>query len=383
MKIGFVTTTYPRFEGDGVGVFVSNQVNTLRELGHDVKVIAPEFEGEIHGEPLDDVIRVKFKPRSARKIAYGNGIWPNLKKNPFLFFALSGFIKSIERTIRDEFADREVIEAVFTAAGKALANARRPNQAIVYAGHGSDIHLLESSALYRKYFGKIIKQYDSITVVSQYLANKMMTYFPDARPVVIPNGVSNEVFAHKKEWRPEPTAIYASRIISLKRTDVLVMAWTKVVKSFPNAKLIIFGEGPLLSKCKAIASKNGIEKNVSFRGRVPQNEVWDEMGRGWITVLVSKKEGFGHGLIESLACGCPFISTPCGAAPEIAQKTGGGIIINEPLISEKLAEALIDSFSDKNRLIGMGGKGRDEAHKNFLWTYVVQEKLKLYKSLLK
>lgn len=382
MKIGFVTTTYPRYEGDGAGVFISEQVNALRRLGHDVKVIAPEFEGEPHGDAFKDVIRVKFKPRSARKISYGDGIWPNLKKNPLLFLAIPGFIKSFEKTIRKEFADREVIEAVFTAAGKALIKARRPSQAIVYAGHGSDIHLMETSAIYRKQFEKILKQFDGITVVSKYLANKLKNSFPEINPVVIPNGLNDDVFNYSNEWRSEPTAIYASRMIPLKRTDMLVSAWAKVAKEVPNARLILFGDGPLLPECNKIVKHERLEESVIFEGKVPQKELWDEISRGWLTILPSKREGFPMPLVESLACGCPFISAPCGAAPEIAEKTGGGTIIEEPLTEDRIADAVVSCFKNYNKLMEMSEVGRRKVRELYSSVGIAKKKLDFYKTIL-
>lgn len=40
MKVGVVTTSYPRFVDDPAGNFVGEHVAALRNLGHDVQVIA-------------------------------------------------------------------------------------------------------------------------------------------------------------------------------------------------------------------------------------------------------------------------------------------------------------------------------------------------------
>ncbi|HSN29902.1 MAG TPA: hypothetical protein VLT45_26625, partial [Kofleriaceae bacterium] len=39
MRIGVVTTSYPRHEGDFAGSFVGAHVRALRELGHEVEVV--------------------------------------------------------------------------------------------------------------------------------------------------------------------------------------------------------------------------------------------------------------------------------------------------------------------------------------------------------
>jgi glycosyltransferase involved in cell wall biosynthesis len=382
LKIGFVTTTYPRYEGDSAGVFLANQVESLRKLGHDVKVIAPECDGDTCGELQAGVIRVKFRPRAARKITYGSGIWPNLRKNPLLFFAMPGFLKSFERTIQREFGDRDIIEALFTAAGKALIKARRPGQAIVYAGHGSDIHLLESSAYYRRYFYNMIRKYDAVIVVSRHLASNVTSHFADISPIEVPNAVPDEAFKYERPWRDEPAAIYASRLIALKRIDMLVTGWASVVSHFPTAKLIVFGDGPLLQKCKSICRDKRIENNVEFRGLVSQKELWEEIAQGWLTVLPSMKEGFGMPLVESLACGCPFLSAPCGAAPEIAKETGGGIIIDEPLTPEKIAKSIIEIFKNKESLEKMKKNGRNEVLMIYSSREIALKKIGIYEMAL-
>ncbi|HEX7836646.1 MAG TPA: hypothetical protein VF469_04235, partial [Kofleriaceae bacterium] len=55
MKLGVVTTSYPRFPGDPAGNFVAAHVAALRALGHRVEVVAA-------GEPgHDDVLRVRSR----------------------------------------------------------------------------------------------------------------------------------------------------------------------------------------------------------------------------------------------------------------------------------------------------------------------------------
>ena len=53
MRIGVVTTSYPRWPGDPAGSFVAGHVRALRALGHDVDVIAAGDAA------ADDAIRVR------------------------------------------------------------------------------------------------------------------------------------------------------------------------------------------------------------------------------------------------------------------------------------------------------------------------------------
>lgn len=383
MNIGIVTTSYPRFPGDGAGIFIFNLVEALRELGYTVKVVAPEVVAEKSPEPLKGVYRVRFCPRFAGQVAYGLGIVENIKKNPLLLFGVPGFIDSIARTVDRQLGDCDVIDACFTAAGIAATRVRRPYQPLVYTGHGTDIHLLDRSRLYRRYFSNILSKFDAVTVVSTYLANKLIEYRCHSDAVVIPNGVPKESFDYVSRWHDEPTAIYASRFIGIKRPLLLVRAWAKVVQGMPGAKLIMFGDGPLLLKAKKIAKSLGLAKSINFKGEVSTKQVWTEMGRGWLTVLPSTLEGFPPLLLESLAAGTPFLSSPAGAASEIADRTGGGFIVPTILDPQKFGEAIIFALSNKKILEEMGKRGRKRVAELYSWNTIAKEKVKLYTRTVK
>lgn len=384
MKIGIVTTNYPRFIGDHIGEYVFNLATALRKLGHHVHIIAPECSDSKKNELLENVSYVKFTPKLSKKIAYGSGIVENIKRSPFLLLGLPGFISSFEKFINNHFSDCNIIEAYFTATGIALARLKNTKQLKVYYGHGSDIHLLEKSILYRFYFKRMLSKFDVVTVVSKYLAEKLIKYQCCSNPIVIPNGISEEPFNYYRGKKSEyPIAIYASRMIKLKRPILLIKAWLKVTVSIPDAKLIMFGDGPLLPKIKRVVKNLGISDSVIIKGNMPIKSVWEEMGHAWLTVLPSEKEGFGIILLESLAVGTPFLSSSTGAAHEIADNTGGGIIIDEPFQEEKLAKNIISAFSNKEKLLEMGKVGREVLLKYYSWSQIAEKKIELYNKYLK
>lgn len=382
MKIGIVTTTYPRFYGDGAGIFTFGLVQKLRELAYDVSVVAPEVWENISGKPLDDVVRVQFKPRFARKIAYGDGIAENIRKNPLLFLGLPGFIRSIQRAVQENLSGCDIIDANFTGAGIAVARARRKGQPIVYTAHGSDVHLMEKSAIYRRIFLGTLANYDAVVVVAKYLADKLAEYGFTKEAYLIPNGIPDRAFEFAPQWRDHPTALFVGRMIELKRPTILLEAWKTVTRRVTKAKLIFIGSGNLLGHMRKLAEQMKIQDSVEFLGRVPAERVWEEMSKGWLTILPSKREGFPGVLVESLATGTPFLSSPAGAAPDIAKATGGGIIITEPLTPENLAEAIISAFSDKAKIQEMGLRAKERARELYCWEIVARKRIRLYENLL-
>ena len=201
MKIGIVTTSYPRFTGDRAGLFTAQLVESLKAQDHQVLVVAPEAD---EAKAQDGVFRASFGWRFSRKIAYGAGIVENVKKNPLLLLGIPGFVRGIARAVSGHLAGCEVIDASFTAAGAAVARARRPEQAVVYTGHGTDIHLLDRSFWYRRYFRGLLAGYDAVTVVSPTLAHKLKAHGCREDAAVIPNGVDPGAFDSASGWRDAP-----------------------------------------------------------------------------------------------------------------------------------------------------------------------------------
>jgi len=375
VKIGIVTTSYPRFGGDRAGLFTAQLAEALEDLGHRVLVVAPEAAG---AEKQTGVFRARFPSRLSGGIAYGAGIVENLKKNPLLFLGVFGFIRGLARAVSGHLSGCEVIDASFTAAGAAVARARRPKQAIIYTGHGTDIHLLDRSRLYAWYFKRLLGRYDAVTVVSKTLAEKLSEHGCLVDAAVIPNGVSRKALESAGDWRDTPTVIFASRFIEQKRPGLLLEAWAGVVAEVPKARLILFGDGPALSPTRSLAGTLGLHGAVDFRGETPPEQVWREMGRGWLTVLPSEREGFPPVLLESLAAGTPFLASPAGAAPEIVQKTGGGRLLPEPLTAERLSEMIIPALKDKEGLRQMGEAGRGKVLELYSWEGIARQKAELY-----
>lgn len=96
------------------------------------------------------------------------------------------------------------------------------------------------------------------------------------------------------------------------------------------------------------------------------------------TIFVSLYEGFGLPILESMACGCPVITSNVSSMPEVANNAA--ILVN-PLKDEKIVDAM-ENILDKRiakKLIIAGFKNI----KRFSWKKAAKETLKVYKEVLK
>lgn len=107
--------------------------------------------------------------------------------------------------------------------------------------------------------------------------------------------------------------IGAGRLVRAKRFDILMNAFSMVIKEEKRARLIILGKGDLLEELKTQAEKLKIDDKIFFAGFQPNPYAW--FFKADMFVLSSDCEGFPMVILESMACGTPVISSDCFSGP--------------------------------------------------------------------
>ena len=103
MKICMLSTSYPRYIGDYVGIFVHNLAKELVKQGLKVSVLAPHDIKTKDHEVIDgvEIYRVRYWfTKQSHKLAYGEGMPYNfshliLAKIQLPFFLLFFFLRSL------------------------------------------------------------------------------------------------------------------------------------------------------------------------------------------------------------------------------------------------------------------------------------------------
>lgn len=100
--------------------------------------------------------------------------------------------------------------------------------------------------------------------------------------------------------------------------DRLIIAMRDVVASYPDALLLIGGNGPERGRLEKLVQDVGLSGNIRLIGFIPDEQLASYYGAADLFVLPTiALEGFGLVTVEALACGVPVIGTPIGATPEI------------------------------------------------------------------
>lgn len=188
---------------------------------------------------------------------------------------------------------------------------------------------------------------DALVCVSRTVAEavKSRTIFPD-KVRVIPNGIAfrdGDGSAFRRELGIPEDALLIGNVANLypvKGQKLLVEAFSVLLASFPEARLVIVGRGGERERLEGLTRTLGIPPGrVILTGFRP--DVENVMSALDIYVQPSLSEGLPVSLLEAMFTGVPVIATAVGGVPEVLAEPGHGTLV-APGSAEELLHALRD-----------------------------------------
>jgi glycosyltransferase involved in cell wall biosynthesis len=153
-----------------------------------------------------------------------------------------------------------------------------------------------------------------------------------------------------------PVVGVIGRLAPVKRTTLAVDVFAAVAKEFPDAHLLIAGDGAERERVEAKLRRlpESISRRVSLLGAVqdvaPIHEAMD------VLLSTSFTEGMPVAMIEAAAAGRPVISTAVGGVPELVQNGVTGLLAVD---RDGLAAAISGLFGGPEEAQGMGRRARE------------------------
>ncbi|MFH1537907.1 MAG: glycosyltransferase family 4 protein [bacterium] len=160
---------------------------------------------------------------------------------------------------------------------------------------------------------------------------------PEGRILSISNGVDTENFrpaasGEKEELRrrnPIPfsrCAICLGSLIPRKRVDFLISIWPEVVKKFPDAGLLVVGDGEERDALERLAREKGIGDRVLFTGTVANPE--DYLRSADIFIMPSRAEGVSNALLQAMSCALPVLVAENSGTRVLIENGVNGFVIS-------------------------------------------------------
>jgi teichuronic acid biosynthesis glycosyltransferase TuaC len=137
-----------------------------------------------------------------------------------------------------------------------------------------------------------------------------------------------------------PLILSVGALIPRKNQHLLIAA----LRSFPDATLILAGQGESESDYRALALKLGVAGQVRFLGSVPHDDLPALFAAADVMALVSESEGLANAWVEALACGTPIVASYSGGIRELVKTPDAGRIVKRD--PEAIALAISDILAN-------------------------------------
>jgi len=157
-----------------------------------------------------------------------------------------------------------------------------------------------------------------------------------------------------------------------------------LLKAVQNSKIgtpIVFvgNQTTYISELKKFIDRNNMQRQVFFLSGLAENELAALYRKALLSVYISVFEGFGLPVIESMASGCPVLTSSVSCLPETA---GDAAVLCNPENVEDIGKKLKSFLDDEALRKQMIQKGVDRA-KDFHPEIYAKKLISLYTSLLK
>jgi len=164
--------------------------------------------------------------------------------------------------------------------------------------------------------------------------------------------------------------VSVGRFVDKKAPHLIILAFKQVIEAVPEAKLIMVGDGELLTICKSLVRAYQLEKSILFPGILKKSEIKDLFQHSIALVQHSviaengDSEGTPVAVLEAQAAGLPVISTYHGGIPDVVINGETGLLSNEFDI-ESMAANMKRILKEKGLAKQLGDAGRKRVNENF------------------
>jgi teichuronic acid biosynthesis glycosyltransferase TuaC len=323
VRVLFVSNVFPTPFEPHRAPFNLEMVQNL-SADHEIRVVCPigwterpwTRRGEVAAPPpIPDVTYVTYYyiPRGL--------YW---SRDAFMWWSIRAPVRALTRRWRPD-----VILAYWTHPDGDVARRLALELAVPFVQivGGSDVIVL-ARGLRRKKIVRTLVGADAVVTIGKDLGQRVLALGVDAaRLVSLYLPVEPGRFApgpqqlarRELQLPPDiPLVLWVGRFVRVKALDVLIAATCRLRAEAPRARVYLVGDGPDARRIRALVRRAGLDGYVQFVGTVSHEHLGRWYRAADVTALSSHSEGVPSVLLESMACGTPFVATNVGGVPEIA-----------------------------------------------------------------
>lgn len=374
---------------NGVATFSRNLARGLADHGHEVLVIAPSQKGR------------KYKEVDGNYVIYRTASVPFPLYQKFRISPTPG--REVKKIIADFDPDIIHIQMLMWIGQAAMKYGNKAGIPIVSTNHAMPENLMDNIRLLapvarpinymlREYGARFHSKADFLTLPTQAAIDMFgATGEKVSVPMIaVSNGVDLSRFTDTKPSAKvikkfnlptdKPIVAYIGRLDAEKHIPVLIRAFVRVLATV-DSHLLVVGDGTEVEKLHDLVHKLGIGKQVTFTGKVTDDEIVELHKVGAVYCMPSPAELQSIATLEAMASGKPIVAVDAGALRELCQDDRNGYLCQQDN-DEEIAAALTNILTDSKLRQKMAAESLKIAR-----THDLQQTLKkfeeIYDSLIK
>lgn len=295
-----------------------------------------------------------YREVMARKPGLVEAVSLSQENNAAGFLAPFHLAQKIKKNEADVFYSPTFIPPLFS------------NMPFVFTIHDL-MHLFFYSRLHKEYYrwviGPLAKRAKKIITVSEFSKSLLVEKLgiPADLIRVIYNGVGDNFLNNDREYELDrPYFLYVGNRRNYKNIPAMLEAFSHA--DIPKDFIFALSGHPEPEIERQIRQL-GIEGRVRFLGMIPEEDLPAVYKGAHATLFVSKMEGFGLPVIESMASGTPVLTSSTSSLPEVA---GGAAVCVNPESPKAIQQGIELLVKDENAYVSCIKKGLVRAQ-DFSW----------------
>jgi colanic acid/amylovoran biosynthesis glycosyltransferase len=373
-KLGYLTTEYPKVSHS----FIRREIVELARRGHDVHRFAiragtvADFQDEAEAAQTF-VCLAQPKPTLAAAT-----LWCQVSRPARWFAALAmaremsasserGWLRHLaylgEAALLTKVCKERGIQHLHVHFGTNAAAVARLMRCLGGPTYSFTVHGPDEFDAVRG-FSLAEKAADAafVVAISEYGAAQLRRWIPPrewGKIHVVHCTVADNWFEHATPVRNESnTLLSVGRLSAQKGQLILIEAMRRLVRTHPDAKLVLGGDGEMRAEVETAIAEAGLQNQVRITGWIDEQTIRGLLTDARALVQPSFAEGLPVVIMEAFAMQRPVIATQIAGIPELVRPGENGWLVTAGTVDDLVA-AMADALtSEPARLTTMGQAGQ-------------------------
>ena len=228
----------------------------------------------------------------------------------------------------------------------------------------------------------VLEREDKLIAVSKNVAEKWIKLGASPNMSIVTNAIDENMFYPLNDVDRDIDLLFVGRLIPIKGVQTILKSLSILKKDYnmePNFSII--GQGPYREELEKLVKKLKLEKQVTFKGLVSQEDLIRFYQTAKLAVLPSyDKEGIMSTLLEAASCMTPSITTRGTSMEEFALDDKNALLVN-PDDEKDLAEKIYKMLTDKELSKRIANNAYVAVQEQYTWQAKARQLVDVYKEV--